>query len=880
MSSMLGIFRGGFPRLRSQAFLHRSSIAAPSLLHCSSSMAKRHQSSISNSKVDSVSSVDVVVVGNGILGNSLAFVLKQHDPTLKINIVGPLGRPGAASMASGAMNGAIGEVTDSSLKNPYGRLDLELGLEATDRWPDWVQTINSKLSKDAMPLKQNFGCHVILNCAAAALDSKNFKAIEQACIEFKQPYEKVDPKDIPGINPIELHRTVDSIYLPREGWMDSRANLAAFSDIFQHTDGIDMTHGFAMRLRRGDDGLIEVDVCPNNDPDVDDGILKGTMSTVTGKKVIVALGSESSKLLKSFPELEEHKPAVPALYSGVGRAVMLHANPDRKLQSVVRTPNRSGACGLHALPLTTANGEELVYGGATNDVSFDPITKVDVVNAQFISNCLMTEIDQGLSSSLIHSWHVGNRPVTLDTHPLFGATSVDGLYVCTGTYRDGWHQSPAIAHHMAQLVLDPSYELPHHMKPFAPQRTLLSHGTKAEAIEEGVEHAIAALYEYEHFVYHAGHEELIRNSFEDSMTLIYEQLGTDYPLGPEFLWLLFFGVKRSKRPAAIAKIREGLVDGGVSVSGDPHPKEQGLTLDHVVAPPHLGAPVGDDAVDPRPHQVASVSSTTSGPSYGGRFMDTLVVEWYTSTRIGTGPEGKEVLSRFCADLIQRFGWVAVNQDVTHNESENYGLSGWVPAEDGKAIHYYCWDQMDRSFISMDLVGANSTSEMNTMNLKMKDHVQACMEEVGLGSGAPELFTWKSLQDNSQFRNLAPTIHRQRLLVQGVPTSVQGTSPSGQTFVFPHGTSSSTPTTEVEVQGQEKFDQFFHALSDALEMDLLHVASNGKSAWCHWECSGCVLTWTPDFVSVNIYTCKPFDAQHAFDVTVNLLGLARPAMQAF
>ena len=42
----------------------------------------------------------------------------------------------------------------------------------------------------------------------------------------------------------------------------------------------------------------------------------------------------------------------------------------------------------------------------------------------------------------------GNRPVSLDSYPVIGWTTCPNLYCLSGTYRDGFFASPAIARHV------------------------------------------------------------------------------------------------------------------------------------------------------------------------------------------------------------------------------------------------------------------------------------------------------------------------------------------------------------------------------------------------------------------------------------------------
>lgn len=89
------------------------------------------------------------------------------------------------------------------------------------------------------------------------------------------------------------------------------------------------------------------------------------------------------------------------------------------------------------------------------------------------------------------------------------------------------------------------------------------------------------------------------------------------------------------------------------------------------------------------------------------------------------------------------------------------------------------------------------------------------------------------------KDLAPTIFRQRMIIEGIPTK-RITS--------------------------EQITSYLSGLSDALDMVTLiepvtHQSEKyGWSGWIHWETSGAhFYAWDePLFFSVDIYTCKQFD----------------------
>ena len=101
---------------------------------------------------------------------------------------------------------------------------------------------------------------------------------------------------------------------------------------------------------------------------------------------------------------------------------------------------------------------------------------------------------------------------------------------------------------------------------------------------------------------------------------------------------------------------------------------------------------------------------------------------------------------------------------------------------------------------------------------------------------------------SQYKDLAPVIHRQRLVIEGYPEK--------------HIT-------------DEAIKDYLTKLSDVLDMTTLitpvtHSSDKyGWAGWIHWETSGAhFYAWDQPvlFFSVDIYTCKPFDPEAAATFT--------------
>jgi S-adenosylmethionine decarboxylase len=113
-----------------------------------------------------------------------------------------------------------------------------------------------------------------------------------------------------------------------------------------------------------------------------------------------------------------------------------------------------------------------------------------------------------------------------------------------------------------------------------------------------------------------------------------------------------------------------------------------------------------------------------------------------------------------------------------------------------------------------------------------------------------------------WRDLAPMIHRQRLVIEGTCRE---------------------PITD------ERIRHYLSGLSDVCGMTpLMEPATHrsdryGWAGWIHWEDSGAhFYAWEEPmlFFSVDIYTCKPFDADAALKFTRDSLDAVEVVARGF
>ncbi len=456
---------------------------------------------------------DVIIVGNGIIGMSTAFSLKLHNSSIRIAVIGPQDRLNGATPAAGAMLGCYGEVTEATLNSIPTTVKLEMAIKSTSMWPHWIEQINNFLSKDEK-LTINKGTFVILNSQAGKRETKNFNAIIRALDQYQGKYEFASPDDIPGINPIDTHRPLQSLFLPDEGYVNPAKVLRALNKVGQEKTLFDSI-----------DAIVTHIACHDNIHTVT--VQSG--SVYQAKHVLLAAGAYITQLINQIPHLAKQ---LPPILAGVGSSLILR-HPGTKLENVVRTPNRAGACGAHFLPYN--NASQQVYLGASNSVRLEPQINAKLADASYLMHWGMQQFDQDLFKAEIIKLNTGNRPVPLDTFPLIGETSIKGLWILSGTFRDGVHDSPLLAALISKQILFNEIMFKH---PFQPERKPIQTMSREEAIEEVLSHYMSAGYEHGMELPKIGWEFRIYNMMRKWIEELYNDLDTSFGISPEILMML------------------------------------------------------------------------------------------------------------------------------------------------------------------------------------------------------------------------------------------------------------------------------------------------------------------------------------------------------
>jgi glycine/D-amino acid oxidase-like deaminating enzyme len=458
---------------------------------------------------------DVLIVGNGVIGYSIAYELATRSGDLRVAVCGPAGRPGAASAAAGAMLNTFGEITRHTLHSAPGRAKFELTRTALDRWPSWLEELKQASGDPDLDRTYTQGTTVVLNTKSGLLDDMNFRALEAALAEFDEPHEEIDPYDVPGLLPLPEGRPLRALHLSREGAIDARAVLRGLEAAAANAGVTVLDAEVAEILTQA--GRVA-------------GVELSDGCTVGADAVVLAAGAFSGALTRVF-----EPGTVPAMYAGRGIAFLTRRTDDSGFRSVIRTPTRAGNCGLHMVPF----GDSREYYGATNIPVDEPRYLGDLGMSEFLLKVAREQLDQRLYFAEVE-WKIGNRPMSVDGFPMIGRTSVDGLLIATGTYRDGFHCSPVIARLVTDDLLGEG-SLAHELPLFRPERPPLQTLTPEDAVAELVRTAVAGGHEDGVVMpgYHIDPEPFEAH-YQQAMQRFYAVLDEPVGLLPEILLSLIF----------------------------------------------------------------------------------------------------------------------------------------------------------------------------------------------------------------------------------------------------------------------------------------------------------------------------------------------------
>ena len=352
------------------------------------------------------SEYDIVIIGAGVIGHSIAFRLKQTNPRLKIALLGD------------GMNSLMASRAAAGMLAPYGEC------EKADRFFRFCRESLEKYPRFIEELVAVSGVPVYLSMAGSLMPSESYVDRWEERLRFFRD-EKV-PHEVWGVE--KIRQKVPSISKDckeatiwiGEGQVNNRQMHDALL-IASKKFGVDVISHNVTGFVRSASSITAV---------VTD------FGEVHGKKIVLASGSWSKQL-------------------GVVLGISIPMKPIKGQMCRLMVEDSRLEYTIHGILTYIApwrGGQGFVIGSTMEDRGFDSEIEENVIRglidrAAAILPCLR-------EAPLIETW-AGLRPATEDLMPIMGkSTRYDNLYYSTGHHRNGILQTPNQCDYVAAVVLE------------------------------------------------------------------------------------------------------------------------------------------------------------------------------------------------------------------------------------------------------------------------------------------------------------------------------------------------------------------------------------------------------------------------------------------
>jgi glycine oxidase len=350
---------------------------------------------------------DVIIVGAGLIGLSLAISLRRQG--LQVMVI-ERGEPGRE-----ASYAAAGMLAGSGIEIPQA---LRALAQASERsYPEFVRE-----------LEDESGIKVDLRDPGTILLSTDGKFPEKAEMLSESELHALEPA-LASSQATSGHPSERACAYLEERSVDPRALVMAALKAAKHRS-VDISSGNPARaLLISQDRVIGVQT---------------EKSSYSAAAVINCAGAWAGCLRPYVLPVEPVKGQMLAL---VGAPPLKH---------VVRSPE------VYLLPRSDGR---LIIGSTIERAGYDKRTDVNVIR-QFFAKA--TQLVPGIAAAKEHEAWAGLRPATPDGLPLLGAGITAGYFVSSGHFRDGILLAPISAAVMTDLVLSqsPAFDL----SAFSPRR--------------------------------------------------------------------------------------------------------------------------------------------------------------------------------------------------------------------------------------------------------------------------------------------------------------------------------------------------------------------------------------------------------------------------
>jgi glycine oxidase len=364
---------------------------------------------------------DVVIIGGGIIGLSLALSLRKHGTKVLVLDRSEPGRE-ASHAAAGMLAACDPHIPEilRPLADSSGRL-----------WPEFVHEIEDESGLHA-DYREN-GTILYLNGEEEEPFSDGTRRLEAA--------------DVAELEPALSPPPAGAVLLP-EASVDPRSLIAAAIRAAHHR-GVDMSSGEQVtQVESSNLGVTGVSTPKTRFPAATVVNCAGAWACqVPGLPISIPTRPVKGHMLDVIPAARVAGALPGHVSAGTSHALLRH---------VVRTPD------VYLVPRSAGR---IVIGSTVEEAGYDKRVVPDVIQAlhQRAAN-----ICPAIGEARMHEGWAGLRPGTPDNLPILGATFLPGYFVATGHFRDGILLAPITATIMTNVVRGATPEID--LAPFSPSR--------------------------------------------------------------------------------------------------------------------------------------------------------------------------------------------------------------------------------------------------------------------------------------------------------------------------------------------------------------------------------------------------------------------------
>ncbi len=356
---------------------------------------------------------DVIVIGGGIIGLSLAWELSRKSAQVLVIERAELGQE--AARAAGGMIADLDPVLPADLR--------ELAHRSAKLYPTFVTNLEAE-SQHSIDLRD---AGVIAFEEHPIAETEGIRAITPAQALALEPKLAIPP---------------DPAYTMRERAVDPRDLVSALLLAMQR-HGVRVVTGEAVQKVVVEHGHAT-------------GVLTDH-ATYAAPRVVNCAGAWAAQIAGV------KLPTLPVKGHMVALAFpeeLAMTSADREEKRVLRHVLRSRWCYI----VPRSNGRYVV-GSTVEPAGFDK--SLNAYRVKRLQDAAARLIPSFAQAKIAEAW-TGLRPGTPDNLPMLGATTIAGYFAAAGHYRDGILLAPVTAEVMSALILEGKTLLP--MERFSPQR--------------------------------------------------------------------------------------------------------------------------------------------------------------------------------------------------------------------------------------------------------------------------------------------------------------------------------------------------------------------------------------------------------------------------